>query len=126
MGLGVIDEYYGYCSRTLLAATVLDPRANFHFFEKYATVAGHDTGAQAQVKVRAELAPYLARLPPPTDSEPDDEDDIFGVPSPFLGDELALYQQEPKVPSMEDPLHWWRLCYDIVVSCAWSSSRLIH
>lgn len=104
-GMGVIEEYYGYCSRFLLAATMLDPRENFYFFEKYASCAGHDTVAAAQIKVRAELAPYLASLPPPAESEEQDpDDDIFGVPSPFVGDELALHQQEPKLRRKEDPL----------------------
>lgn len=109
-GMEVLDEYYGYTSHALSAATVLDPRANFYFFQKYQTCAGHETVAQALDHVRAELRPYLQAAQPVVlpDSQ-DQEDDIFGAPSAVIADELALYQKEPKLGQREDPLLWWKL-----------------
>lgn len=113
--ISVIEVYYGYTSHALSAATVLDPRANFYFFAKYANMYGHETLEGAEAFVRGELQAYFdqdkdqAEGEGEGDSGEDEEDDMLGDPGPTKAkDEIAQYKKEDKIGRKEDPLNWWR------------------
>lgn len=110
-GMYVLNEYYGYTTDTLTAATVLDPRANLYFFDTYWQRCGYESVADVEDRVREVLAPYLVSVEAADQAPNSDPDDMLGAPTAVTGprDELFLYRREPQLPRGEDPLLWWKV-----------------
>lgn len=84
-GLFVLNEYYSYTTDNLTAATVLDPRANMFFFDSYAVRCGYRSSADAEERVRMELAPYLESVEVVDQAVNSDPDDMLGALRLLLG-----------------------------------------
>lgn len=112
--IAVLDQYYGYTSHATSAATILDPRLNFYFFDRYGGYYGLEDTAAAMAFVRKELQSYLDAVPQSAEAEAPVGEDPFAFltdhePDIPAGDELARYRQLPRVRSGDDPLLWWKV-----------------